>query len=90
MFINFNGFSELNEMCTITVRIGNTIIQQQNLPLIFCQQQFMQLVQQLAKDQRPMSVICTRQVFTEEGKQIENSLTFNNLSWIKEFEKEDK
>jgi hypothetical protein len=89
--ININGFNGLNETGIITVYLGNTIIQQQQLPLIFCQQQYMQIVQQLARDQRPMKCICTKQVFTEEtGRQISNSLTFMNLSWIKEFEKEEK
>jgi hypothetical protein len=76
VFTNFINIDGLDEQCLITVRIGNTIAQQINVPLLFAQQQFMQVIQQISKDTRPMEVKCIRQVFTEEGRQIENSLAF--------------
>lgn len=90
MFINFNGFEDLNETCLIQVKLGNAIIQKQSLPLIFAQQNFMQLVMELSRDQRPMCCVCTRQVFTEENRQIPNSLEFRNNSYVKEFDKEEQ
>jgi hypothetical protein len=90
-FININRFDGLNEMSIITVYLGNAIIQQNQLPLVFCQQQFIQFVQQLAKENRPMKCICTRQVLTEETeRQISNSLIFMNNTYVKEFGEKEK
>jgi hypothetical protein len=89
MFINFNGFDDLNELCTITVHLGNAVVQQTQLPLLFCQQQFMQLIQEISKDNRPMKVQAVRQEYTEEGRVLHNSLTFQNNSYVREFETEN-
>lgn len=90
IFGNFINIDELNEQCIIIVQLGNQIIQQISVPILFAVEQFKQLILQTKNDSRPIQIKCTRQEYTEEGKLLNNSLTFNNLSWIKNFENENE
>lgn len=90
MFINF-GFNDIDiDNYTISVQLGNQIIQKQTLqaPPGMAQQQFMQLVQQVARDNRPIQVKCTKIYYTEKDKPQEQYLSFSNNTFIK-FENEN-
>ena len=83
MFINF-GFDI--EDYTFEIQLGNAIIQKQIIqaPSVIAQQQFMQLVQQVARDNRPMQVKCTKAIYTEKDKPLEQYLSFSNNVFVEE------
>lgn len=86
-FINFNSF---NDQLLITVKIGNQITQQFEIQSMFAQQQFMQLVEQVANKDQPIEVKCSYTDYTEFDKEIINSLAFRNNTCVKfmdEFER---
>jgi hypothetical protein len=85
---NFNPFDNGQlENCQITVQLGTTIIQNATLPLMMTQMQFGELVKQVMKDNRPLKVTCIRQETTEDGRVLNNSLTFENNAFIEAFGK---
>jgi len=49
------------------------------------QAQFRQAIQQISKDSRPMKITCIRQETTEGGRILNNSLAFENKSFIEAF-----
>jgi len=90
MNINFNGFGfdtfNLGNSCDIEIILGTVIIERTSIPQMLMQHQFMSVVQNLAKDQRPMKAICYRTEYTEDSdKEIRNSLTYKNNSYINAF-----
>lgn len=93
MHINFSGFKfnpfgDMAETCIIEVRLGNTIVERQEMPLMFAKEQMAQAIQNMSRDSRPMQVKCIRYDHTDEGKKLENSLSFQNSVFVKNFEKE--
>lgn len=55
------------------------------MPLIFAKQEFANAIQAISQDNRPMRVVCYRKEVTEEGKELMNSLAFENNSFIESF-----
>ncbi len=84
------NFESLNEQCLISVHLGNATIEQFQIPLLFSQHKFIEIVKAISKENRPMQVKCLRQDFSESGRCLDNCLIFQNLSWVKEFNEEDK
>lgn len=85
------GFDNFNiENYTFIIKLGNEIIQHQTIqvPSIIAQQQFIQAMQQLANDDKPMQVRCIKIVETEKEKELEQFLSFSNNAYIRAFEKE--
>lgn len=80
MIFDFNQLD--TEMCIISLQIGNTITQQIEMPTVFAQPHFMQLIVQLRQDPRPMKVVCTKEEYTENGRRLINSLTFENKAFV--------
>ena len=86
---NFNPFGNMAETAIIEVRLGNTIVEKQEMPLMFAKEQMAQAIQNMSRDSRPMQIKCIRYDYTEEDKKIENSLAFQNNVFIKNFEREE-
>jgi hypothetical protein len=92
MNIIFNNIEGLNQLITIQVILGEAIIRQQTLPLLFAKNEFVSLCQSISKDTRPLEIKCIdTNEYSESGKQLENSLSFRNntmLSFLKDKENE--
>jgi len=88
MDFNFNNFGDINQQVTIEIQLGNQIVEKTQLPTIFAKQHFLQVVQQIKNDGRPIKIKCTMYDYTETGKMIENSLTFRNLAFLNNFKEE--
>ncbi len=82
MIFNFGGEIDTYK---ITVKLGNTIVQESEIPSMFAQVQFMQLVQQVSQDEKPLQVKCSIKDYTESNKEIENCLIFSNNSYLNAF-----
>ena len=90
MQFSFNSFNSFNpfqdqENCKITVQLGTTIIQQVSVPLFAARTHFTQLVKQASGDSRPLQVKCVCKEYTESDRELENSLAFENKSFIEAF-----
>lgn len=81
----FNPFEDLQEQCEIEVTLGNQVIERNSLPVIFAKGQFMQMVKQLSTDSRPIKAVCYRKDFTEEGRELNNSIIFKNPAFVSAF-----
>ena len=83
MFINFG--LDIEEY-TFEVQLGNAIIQNQTvqMPSIMAQQNYMQLVEQIANDKRPMQVKCSKIEYTDNDKQLSQYIIFQNNTFAKE------
>jgi hypothetical protein len=82
---SFNSFDGYIENYTIIVQLDDTIVRQFELPQFVARGQFEQLVYQTAKDNRPFKVTCVKKECTEEGKELNNSLSFENNAFIEAF-----
>jgi hypothetical protein len=81
---NINGFSD--EQCKIEITLGNQIIQQAQLPLVFARNEFINCINQLKQDSRPMKAKFSRIEYSEEtNREIENSLTYHNNAYVSAF-----
>lgn len=72
---------------TFTIKLGNQIVQNQTIqaPSIIVKQNFIQLAEQIAGEQRPMQVKCTKSIYTDKDKPLEQFLLFANNLYINAF-----
>jgi len=85
MNINVNFFDGMTEEVIIEVQLGNQVVERTQMPLIFAKQQFLNILNQIMNDSRPMKITCLRSEYTESGKKLENSLTFKNMAFVRGF-----
>ena len=57
---------------------------------MFVRNEFEQLVRQFSKDNRPLKVKCTRKEYTEGGRELESSLSFENKVFVEAFRKKEE
>jgi hypothetical protein len=84
MVFNF-GFNDVGDICEIAVKLGNTIIQKIELPMMIARMQMAQIIQEIAYDSRPMQVKCSVPCFSESGRELEDSITFENQAYKNAF-----
>ena len=86
MFVNmnFSGF-ETHDFQFVTI-LGNQIVENVLLPGIFAKSRFIQAMQQIFKDNRPIQIQCIKQEITEDTDRIlKNKLVFSNNAFIRAF-----
>jgi hypothetical protein len=88
-FINFNDFINMSIQYDIEIKIGNQITQKLSLPIPIAKQQFAQTVKEISNIAQPIEIKCSYSDYTDDNKEIKNSLTFQNNSFIR-FEEESK
>ena len=88
---NFSSTMEITDY-TFTVKLGNQIINKQtvSMPDIIAQENFMQLTEQISRDQNPMQVKCAKVEYTDKGRQLKQFLSFSNNDYVRAFEDEFK
>lgn len=97
MFFNpFDNRAMEIHKCTFEIKLGNEIIKKETMeaPIMFIQNQAISLIENLAKDDRPLKVkFYTNQNidmsgFKEEDRTIINSVEFANNTYKKAFPNE--
>jgi hypothetical protein len=87
MIFNFGFNSAPIESVWIEIYIGNTLQKRLEIPEIMAQSQFPQLCAEISNEKQPMRVKCIKLEYTdgigkENGRQLINSLSFENKAYI--------
>lgn len=86
MTFTFESFGEFEDNYTITIQLGNTITQKMQLPGFIARTNFESLVYQAAKyNSKPFKVTCYKKEYIDDGKELNNSLSFENNAFIEAF-----
>jgi hypothetical protein len=87
----FSGFDEV-ETYIVQIKLGNQIVQNVKYEMFpeMMKTQFFNLVQQIAKDQRPMSARCMKKVYVGKDENMPQDVyvMFGNNAYVNSFPQE--
>ena len=81
---SFSGF-DLEEECTIVVKLGNAEVGRSTMPLMFARNKMIEAMNSASQDSRPIQVKCIKDYYTDSGKKLEDSITYENQAYKNAF-----